>query len=316
MAFAARHLGLRALIVMPQTTPEIKVEAVRDMGAEVVLSGDSYADAKARCDELVATTGMTFVHPFDDPLVIAGQGTVGQEILRHKLGDVAAIFVPVGGGGLIAGIASYVKAVRPDVRIIGVEPFEADAMYQSLAAGRRVTLDRVGIFADGVAVREVGELTFPIVRETVDEIVRVSNDAICAAIKDIFDDTRSVMEPAGALAVAGIRAWVERTGAAREAARRGAERRQHELRSAAVRRRARRGRRGARGAVRRHDSGAAGRLPRVLRDHRPARGDRVQLPAERPRPGAHLRRHRHQVARGRGRPGGDARRSAATRPSS
>ena len=212
VAFAARHLGLRALIVMPQTTPEIKVDAVRDMGADVVLFGDSYADAKARCDELVATTGMTFVHPFDDPLVIAGQGTVGQEILRHKLGDVAAIFVPVGGGGLISGVASYVKAVRPDVRIIGVEPFEADAMYQSLAAGRRVTLDRVGIFADGVAVREVGEITFPIVRETVDEIVRVSNDAICAAIKDIFDDTRSVMEPAGALAVAGIRAWVERTG--------------------------------------------------------------------------------------------------------
>jgi threonine dehydratase len=212
VAFAARHLGLRALIVMPQTTPEIKVEAVREMGAEVVLHGDSYADARARCDELAAATGMTLVHPFDDPYVIAGQGTVGQEILRHTLGDVAAIFVPVGGGGLIAGIASYVKAVRPEVRIIGVEPYEADAMHQSLAAGRRVSLDRVGIFADGVAVREVGELTFPIVQQTVEEIVRVSNDAICAAIKDIFDDTRSVMEPAGALAVAGIRAWVQRTG--------------------------------------------------------------------------------------------------------
>ena len=212
VAFAARHLGLRALIVMPQTTPDIKVEAVRDMGAEVVLQGDSYADAKAHCDALAATTGMTFVPPFDDPHVIAGQGTVGQEILSHKLGEVDAIFVPVGGGGLIAGVASYVKAVRPSVRIMGVEPFEADAMYQSLAAGRRVALDRVGIFADGVAVREVGELTFPIVRDTVEEIVRVSNDAICAAIKDIFDDTRSIMEPAGALAVAGVRAWVERTG--------------------------------------------------------------------------------------------------------
>ncbi len=212
VAFAARHLRLRALIVMPQTTPEIKVEAVRDLGAEVVLHGDTYAEAKARCDELVESTGMTFVHPFDDLHVIAGQGTVGHEILRHKLGDVTAIFVPVGGGGLIAGVASYVKAVRPDVRIVGVEPYEADAMYQSLAARRRVTLDRVGIFADGVAVREVGELTFPIVQETVDEIVRVSNDAICAAIKDIFDDTRSVMEPAGALAVAGLREWVERTG--------------------------------------------------------------------------------------------------------
>ena len=212
VAYAARHLGLRALIVMPQTTPEIKVNAVRELGAEVVLSGDTYTDAKARCDELVATTGLTFVDPFDDPLVIAGQGTIANEILRHQLGDVSAIFVPVGGGGLIAGIASYVKALRPDVDVIGVEPFEADAMYQSLAMGRRVVLDRVGIFADGVAVQEVGRLTFPIVQSTVREIVRVSNDEICAAIKDIFDDTRSVMEPAGALAVAGLRAWVERTG--------------------------------------------------------------------------------------------------------
>jgi threonine dehydratase len=211
VAYAARHLGLRALIVMPQTTPEIKVNAVRELGAEVVLSGDTYTDAKARCDELVATTGLTFVDPFDDPLVIAGQGTIANEILRHQLGDVSAIFVPVGGGGLIAGIASYVKAVRPDVRVIGVEPFEADAMYQSVAAGKRVALDQVGIFADGVAVREVGSLTFPIVLSSVDRIVRVSNDAICAAIKDVFDDTRSIMEPAGALAVAGLRAWVEET---------------------------------------------------------------------------------------------------------
>jgi threonine dehydratase len=212
VAFAARHLGLHALIVMPQTTPEIKVEAVREMGAEVVLAGDSYTDAKARCDELIESTGSTFVHPFDDPLVIAGQGTIGDEILRHRLGDVSAIFVPVGGGGLIAGIASYVKALRPAVRIVGVEPYEADAMYRSLEAGRRVVLDRVGIFADGVAVREVGALTFPIVQATVDEIVRVTNDEICAAIKDIFDETRSVMEPAGALAVAGLRAWAERAG--------------------------------------------------------------------------------------------------------
>jgi threonine dehydratase len=212
VAFAARHLGLSALIVMPQTTPEIKIDAVRAMGAEVVLAGDTYADAKVRCDELAATTQRTFVHPFDDRLVIAGQGTIGDEILRHKLGDVAAIFVPVGGGGLIAGIGAYVKAVKPSVRVIGVEPFEADAMYQSLEAGRRVVLDRVGIFADGVAVREVGELTFPIVQTTVDEIVRVTNDEICAAIKDIFDDTRTIMEPAGALAVAGLRAWLQRTG--------------------------------------------------------------------------------------------------------
>jgi threonine dehydratase len=178
----------------------------------VVLSGDTYADAKAHCDELAKSTGLAFVHPFDDPLVIAGQGTIGNEILRHRLGDVSAIFVPVGGGGLIAGIASYVKALRPSIRVIGVEPFEADAMYQSLAAGRRVVLDGVGIFADGVAVREVGEITFPIVQATVDEIVRVSNDEICAAIKDVFDDTRSILEPAGALGVAGLRAWVTRTG--------------------------------------------------------------------------------------------------------
>ena len=161
VAFAARQLGLRAVIVMPQTTPEIKVEAVREMGAEVVLAGDSYADAQAHCDALVAETGCTFIHPFDDPLVIAGQGTIGDEILRHSQDDVSAVFVPVGGGGLIAGIAGYIKALRPDVQVIGVEPFEADAMYQSLAAGRRVMLDHVGIFADGVAVREVGERDVP-----------------------------------------------------------------------------------------------------------------------------------------------------------
>jgi threonine dehydratase len=212
VAFSARHLGLSALIVMPKTTPAIKVEAVAELGAEVVLEGDNYTEAKRHCDELVLATGRTFVHPFDDELVIAGQGTVGQEILRHKLGDVDAIFVPVGGGGLIAGIASYVKALRPSIQVIGVEPFEADAMYQSLRAGRRVVLDFVGIFADGVAVQEVGQLTFPIVQSRVEEIVRVTNDEICAAIKDIFDDTRSVMEPAGALAVAGLRSWVERTG--------------------------------------------------------------------------------------------------------
>jgi len=212
VAFSAHTLGLRAVIVMPQTTPSIKVEAVRRIGAEVILSGDSYADAKAHCDTLVAETGLTFIHPFDDPLVIAGQGTIADEILRHGQHRIAAIFVPVGGGGLIAGIAGYVKAIRPEVKVIGVEPFEADAMFRSVAAGRRVRLDHVGIFADGVAVREVGERTFPIVRECVDEIVRVTNDEVCAAIKDVFDDTRSVMEPAGALAVAGVKAWVAREG--------------------------------------------------------------------------------------------------------
>ena len=212
VAFSAKTLGLKATIVMPQTTPQIKLDAVRAMGAEVVLAGDSYADAKAHCDTIVAETGLTFIHPFDDPLVIAGQGTIGAEILRHSQDRLSAVFVPVGGGGLIAGIAGYLKALRPDVKMIGVEPYEADAMYQSLAAGRRVRLDHVGMFAEGVAVCEVGELTFPIVRETVDEIVRVTNDEICAAIKDVFDDTRTVMEPAGALSVAGLKAWVEREG--------------------------------------------------------------------------------------------------------
>ncbi|MEQ1759929.1 MAG: threonine ammonia-lyase, biosynthetic [Vicinamibacterales bacterium] len=212
VAFAARKLGLRSTIVMPQTTPSIKVDAVRRLGSEVVLSGDSYSDAKVHCDQLVAETGMTFIHPFDDPLVIAGQGTIGAEILKHSQDRLTAVFVPVGGGGLIAGIAGYIKALRPEVRVIGVEPFEADAMYQSLAAGKRVVLDHVGIFADGVAVREVGERTFAIARETVDEVVRVGNDEMCAAIKDIFDDTRTIMEPAGALGLAGLKAWVAREG--------------------------------------------------------------------------------------------------------
>ena len=212
VAFSARHLGLTALIVMPQTTPEIKVQAVRDMGADVVLFGDSYADARVRCDQLAGSTGRVFIHPFDDPLVIAGQGTVALEILQHGVSDIAAIFVPVGGGGLIAGIAGYIKAIRPAIKVIGVEPYEAAAMHRSLEAGRRVVLEDVGIFADGVAVREVGAETFELARTTVDEIVLVSNDEICAAIKDVFDDTRSIPEPAGALAVAGLRKWVERTG--------------------------------------------------------------------------------------------------------
>jgi threonine dehydratase len=212
VAYSALRLRTRALIVMPATTPEIKVQAVRDLGAEVVLAGDSYADAKARCEELQRSTGMTLIHPFDDPLVIAGQGTIGDELLRQSGRNLTAVFVAVGGGGLITGIGSYIKALMPEVLIVGVEPFEADAMFQSLAARARIRLDHVGIFADGVAVREVGELTFPLAQRTVDEVVRVTNDEICAAIKDIFDDTRSVMEPAGALGVAGLKAWAERNG--------------------------------------------------------------------------------------------------------
>jgi threonine dehydratase len=213
VAYSARHLGVSAMIVMPRTTPAIKVDAVRELGGEVELAGDSYSDAAARAATVAAETGRVPIHAFDDALVIAGQGTIGAEILGHCSGDHSVVFVPVGGGGLIAGIASYIKAVKPGVKVIGVEPYEADAMYRSIEAGRPVSLDRVGIFADGVAVRDVGTLTFPIVQALVDEIVRVSNDEICAAIKDVFDDTRSLMEPAGALAVAGLRAWAARTGA-------------------------------------------------------------------------------------------------------
>ncbi len=207
VAYAARALGVDAVVVMPQTTPEIKVRAVRGMDAEVVLVGDDYTAAQRHADALGAERGLSFVHPFDDPLVVAGQGTIADELRRQCRGRLSAVFVPIGGGGLIAGIAGYFKTLMPEVRVIGVEPFDSDAMYQSLAAGHRVELDHVGIFADGTAVRQVGELTFSVVKDLVDEVVRVSNDEICAAIKDIFDDTRSIMEPAGALAVAGLKTW-------------------------------------------------------------------------------------------------------------
>lgn len=207
VALSAHRLGLRAIIVMPQTTPDIKVDAVRRLGGEVVLWGDTYGEAYAHALELAAASGATFIHPFDDPLVIAGQGTVGDEIVRQRPGDLTAVFVPVGGGGLLAGVAGYLKAVLPAVKVIGVEPVDANAMALSLAAGRRVVLDEVGLFADGVAVREVGAHTFAIAQAAVDEVVLVDNDAICAAIKDVFDDTRTIMEPAGALSVAGLKAW-------------------------------------------------------------------------------------------------------------
>lgn len=212
VALAARRRGIKALIVMPRTTPPIKVAAVRQLGARAILHGDSYDEASAHAQTLVAERGMTFVSPYDDPDVIAGQGTVGMEILRQHSGPLHAIFVPVGGGGLIAGIAAYVKSLRPEIKVIGVEPDDAPSMHQALARGRRVALKQVGIFADGVAVRQVGKEPFRIAREHVDEVVLVSSDAICAAIKDIFDDTRSIVEPAGALAVAGAKAYVERTG--------------------------------------------------------------------------------------------------------
>jgi len=212
VAFSARRLGIRAVIVMPRTTPEIKVDAVKALGADVVLVGDRYAEAQRHAEQLAAKTGLVFVHPFDDPLVIAGQGTVAVELLRQAPADLAAVFVPVGGGGLIAGIAAYVKALRPDIAVVGVEPFEADAMARSIESGTRVRLDDVGIFVDGVAVQQVGAYTFPIAQAAVAEVLRVSNDEVCAAIKDIFDDTRTIVEPAGALALAGLKSYVAARG--------------------------------------------------------------------------------------------------------
>ena len=212
VALAANTLGIHALIVMPMTTPPIKVSSVRAMGARIVLHGDSYDEAYSHSLELAKSKGMTFIHPFDDPEVIAGQGTIGMEILRQQTRELDAIFVPVGGGGLIAGIAAYVKYLRPEVRIIGVEPDDAPSMQRSLKAGRRVILKQVGIFVDGVAVRQVGKENFRIARKCVDEVILVSTDEICAAIKDIFDETRTIAEPAGALGVAGLKKYVEREG--------------------------------------------------------------------------------------------------------
>ena len=210
VALAARKLGAKAVIVMPRTTPQIKIDAVRGLGGQVVLHGDNYDAAYAHAREIATQRKLTFVHPYDDPEVIAGQGTVGLEILKQHTDALHAIFVPVGGGGLISGIAAYVKQLRPEVKIIGVEPEDADAMERSLKAGRRIKLDHVGIFADGVAVRQVGEETFRLCREFVDEMVIVSNDEICAAIKDIFEDCRSILEPAGALAYAGLKRYAVR----------------------------------------------------------------------------------------------------------
>jgi threonine dehydratase len=211
VALAARTRKIPAVIVMPLTTPEIKVQAVADLGGEIILHGDDYDQAYEHATDLARQRGLVFVHPFDDPDVIAGQGTIAMEILRQRHGDeIDAIFVPIGGGGLIAGIGAYVKSLYPRIKIIGVEPEDAAGMYESLRAGKRVTLDRVGMFADGVAVRRVGEETFRLARQYVDEIVLVTTDQICAAIQDIFQDTRSIAEPAGALAVAGIKKYAAR----------------------------------------------------------------------------------------------------------
>jgi threonine dehydratase len=210
VALSAQKLKCRAVIVMPTTTPQIKIDAVKSRGAEVVLFGDSYSDAYAYSLELEKKEGLTFVHPYDDPDVIAGQGTIGMEILNAYPEPIHAIFCCVGGGGLLAGIAAYVKAVRPEIKVIGVEAKDAEAMTESLKKGERIMLDQVGLFADGAAVKQVGINTFELCQQYVDEMIVVDNDAICAAIKDVFEDTRSILEPAGALAVAGLKAYVLR----------------------------------------------------------------------------------------------------------
>jgi len=210
VALAAQKLGCKAVIVMPTTTPLIKINAVKARGAEVMLFGDSYSDAYVHALELEKSEQLTFVHPYDDPDVIAGQGTIGMEILQQYPQPIEAIFCCVGGGGLLAGVAAYVKALRPEIKIIGVEAKDAEAMTESLKQGERVVLEQVGLFADGAAVKQVGEHTFALCRQYVDDMIVVDNDAICAAIKDVFEDTRSILEPAGALAVAGLKAYAER----------------------------------------------------------------------------------------------------------
>ena len=214
VALAAAQLGCHAVIVMPETAPRVKVDAVRDRGAEVVLHGETYSDAQEHARTLMAERGLTFVHPFDDPDVIAGQGTIAMEILRQHTGPIDAVFVAIGGGGLISGIATYLKQLKPEIKVIGVQTEDSDAMARSVEAGEPVELDDVGLFSDGTAVRKVGDETLRLVTAHVDEILRVDTDAACAAIKDVFTDTRAILEPAGALAIAGLKQYVERTGAA------------------------------------------------------------------------------------------------------
>ncbi len=213
VALAAQTLGCRAVIVMPTTTPQIKIDAVKKRGGQVVLAGESYDEAYAAALEFEKKQKLTFVHPYDDPDVIAGQGTIAMEILRQHAEPIDAVFCSIGGGGLISGVAAYIKRLRPQTKVIGVEAADADAMARSLAAGRRVRLDSVGLFADGAAVKYVGAETFRLCQQYVDEVVLVDTDAICAAIKDVFEDTRSILEPAGALAIAGAKAWAHATGA-------------------------------------------------------------------------------------------------------
>lgn len=210
VAFSARHLGIKATIVMPKTTPSVKVDNVRRMGGKAVLHGDAFDDARKYAQKLMEEKGLTYIPPYDDPEVIAGQGTIGMEILRQHTGHIDAIFIPVGGGGIIAGIAAYVKYLRPEIKVIGVESEDSACLALAMKEGYRAVLDQVGLFADGVAVAQIGEYTWDICKDHVDEVITVSVDEMCAAIKDIYDDTRSISEPAGALGVAGLKAYVER----------------------------------------------------------------------------------------------------------
>ena len=205
VAYSARLLGIDARVVMPRTTPQIKVDAVRRQGAQVMLAGDDYSEAKMTCARVVAENGMTLIPGYDDVDVIAGVATIALEILRQAPDDLGSIFVPIGGGGLAGGVAAVIKAVRPEIKVFGVEPDDSDAMTQSIRAGHRVTLDRVGSFADGVAVRMVGETTFALCRDYLDGCITVGVDEICASIRDVFEDTRAILEPAGALSVAGLK---------------------------------------------------------------------------------------------------------------
>ena len=212
VALAAQRLGIPAWIVMPRTTPQIKVDSVRSLGARAVLHGDAYDDAAEHAAELCAAKGLSYIPPYDDPEIIAGQGTVAREIVAQHPGPIDAVFVPVGGGGLIAGVAAYLKAVRPEVRIIGVEPSDSNCLAAAMKAGRRVSLPQVGLFADGVAVRQIGKENFRLARHFVDEVITVEIDEICAAIRDMFNERRAVPEPAGALGIAGIKRWVVQHG--------------------------------------------------------------------------------------------------------
>ncbi|MEO3692657.1 threonine ammonia-lyase, biosynthetic [Roseateles paludis] len=213
VALSAKRLGCRAVIVMPVTTPQVKVQAVAALGGEVVLHGESYNDAFGHAQQLERAQGLTFVHPFDDPDVIAGQGTIAMELLRQHPGPIDAVFVAIGGGGLISGVSAYIKALRPEIKVIGVQTVDSDAMLRSVKAGKRVQLSDVGLFADGTAVKLVGEETFRVVKELVDDFIVVNTDEVCAAIKDVFEDTRSILEPSGAMSVAALKKYVAATGA-------------------------------------------------------------------------------------------------------